>query len=301
MAGARKFSVLASALSGDAREAMSRSREMGFGGLVFDAHSGSLDLPALSTTGRREFGYLLKASGQTLVAVRADIGPKGFGPGADIDRLLAGLDRILQVARDLNAGAVTIDLGPLPEPDEPVKPKPTISPEQAGVILIPSSSTPEPPPPPVATRAPDRAFATQVDGALRALCEIAERYQIMIAAASSLASFASIDRAVRATACPWLGINLDPVAMLQDRWSIDEIFSRRGDSIIHVLARDAIRGDAGRIRSMPVGEGNVKWPELSGALDAADYRGWITFDPSELSDPATALRTGLARLSATSL
>src|SRR4051812_47157541 len=114
MASPRKFSVMAYALSDDAREAMSRSREMGFGGLVFDAHARSLDLPALSITGRREFSHLLNTSGQTLVAIRADIGPKGFAPGADVDRLLAGLDRILHVARDLNAGAVAVDLGPLP-------------------------------------------------------------------------------------------------------------------------------------------------------------------------------------------
>src|SRR3954467_12058435 len=147
MASHRKFSVLASALNDDARESMSRSRAMGFGGLVFDAHGRSLDLPALSITGRREFVHLLKTSGQTLVAVRADIGPKGFGCGADIDRLLAGLDRILQVARDSNAGAVTIDLGPRPEATEPVKPKSSITLEQAGVILIPSPTATEPPAP----------------------------------------------------------------------------------------------------------------------------------------------------------
>jgi sugar phosphate isomerase/epimerase len=47
---------------------------------------------------------------------------------------------------------------------------------------------------------------------------------------------------------------------------------------------------------MPVGDGNVAWPELLAALDAAAYRGWITFDPSELSDRDRALRVGLAHL-----
>src|SRR4051812_7519019 len=111
----RQFSVLSNALDDDAREAMSISRTMGFGGIVFDAHSRTLDLPSLSTTGRREFAHLLRSNAQTLVGICADIGPKGFSPGADVDRLMSGLDKILHVARDLVAGAVLIDLGPLPE------------------------------------------------------------------------------------------------------------------------------------------------------------------------------------------
>lgn len=294
----RRFSVIAATLSDDARQAILMSRNIGFAGLVFDAHSPQLNFTDLSGTGRREFTHILQANAQSLVAIRADIGPKGFSPGADLDRLLSGLDRVIQVARDLNAGAVTIDLGPLPEPPEPVKPKPTITPEQAGIILIPGPSeipaTATHPPSPA--RPPDPAFTSHVDGALHALCEIAERYQVQVALHSSLSEFASLGRAIRSTACPWFGVNLDPVAMLQDRWSTDEIFSRLGNSIIHVLARDAIRGDAGRIRPMPVGEGNVPWPELLAALDAAAYRGWITFDPSDQPDANSALRAGWSRL-----
>ncbi|MBC8109019.1 MAG: TIM barrel protein [Anaerolineae bacterium] len=295
----RHFSVMAAALGDDARQAIATSRSMGFDGLLFDAHSQQLNLSDLSGTGRREFTHILKSNGQTPVAIRADIGPKGFGPGADLDRLLSGLDRVLQVARDLNAGAVTIDLGPLPEPVEPVKPKSRITPEQAGIILIPG---PRDIPTDAKTQAAptgrpaDPAFIAHVDGALQVLCEIAERYQVQVALRSSLSGFASVDRAMNSVRCPWFGINLDPVAILHDRWSVDEIFSRFGNSILQVLARDAIRGDGGRTKPMPVSEGNVEWDKLLAALDAAAYRGWITFDPSDLPNPIDALRTGLARL-----
>jgi len=98
--------------------------------------------------------------------------------------------------------------------------------------------------------------------------------------------------------CPWLAIDLDPIALLHDRWSIDELFARAGNAVAHVLARDGIRGDGGRVKSMPVGSGNVNWDELLVALDAAGYHGWITFDPVDLADRAGALRSGLTRLSA---
>jgi hypothetical protein len=292
---------MSDALSDDAREAMSVSRTMGFGGIVFDAHARTLDLPALSTTGRREFAHLLRSNAQSLVAIRADIGPKGFSPGADVDRLMSGLDKVLHVARDLIAAAVLVDLGPLPEVVEAESAKPKITPEQAGFILIPSleeiatnakSQAAAP------TRVPDPTLVAQIHTALGALCEIADRYQVMIAARSSLSGFASLDHAIRDARCPWLAIDLDPVALLHDRWSIDELFYRAGNSIAHVLARDGIAGDAGRVKPMPVGTGNVSWDEILTSLDAAGYRGWITFDPSDLPDRSGALRSGLARLNA---
>jgi sugar phosphate isomerase/epimerase len=296
----RNISVMASALSDDdARGAMSSARAMGFGGIVFDAHSRMIDLPALSSTGRRELAHLLRSNAQELTAIRADIGPRGFGPGADIDRLISGMAEVLQVARDLSAGVVLVDLGPLPEAVEPEKSKPPISPEMAGAILIPSpseSATTAKPQAAAAVSPPDPRIVSQVQTALNALCEIADRYQVRVAVSSSLSGFASLERAIKDARCPWLAINLDPVAMLHDRWSIDEICSRLGNAIAHVVARDAIRGDAGRIKPMPLGEGNVRWHDLLAALDAGDYRAWLTVDPAGLSDRTTALRAAIDRL-----
>jgi sugar phosphate isomerase/epimerase len=291
---------MANALGDDARQAMSIARTMGFSGIVFDAHSPSLDLTSLSITGRREFAHLLRSNAQTLAGIRADIGPKGFSKGADIDRLISGLDQVLHVARDLVAGAVLIDTGPMPEVVEAEAPKPKITPEQAGLILIPSAAeiaaNAEAPPAAATRRPPDPAFVAQVDAALSALCAIADRYQVTVAIRSSLAGFASLDRAIKTSRCPWLAMDLDPIAALHDRWSIDELFSRAGNSIAHVLARDGIRGESGRVKAMPVGSGEVEWNELLAALDAAGYRGWITFEPVDLADRAGALRAGIARL-----
>lgn len=292
----RQLSILANALHEDARQAMSISRMTGFGGIVFDAHSRMLDLPSLSTTGRREFAHLLRSNAQTLVGIRADIGPKGLSLGADIDRLMNGLDQVLHVARDLSAGAVMIDLGPLPEAVETESPKVKMTPEEAGLILIPSAediaANAKAQAAAPAVRPPDPSFVAQVDSALGELCAIADRYQVTVAVRSSLSGFASLDRAIKTARCPWLVIDLDPVALLHDRWTIDELFSRAGNSIAHVIARDGIRGDAGRVKPMPVGDGDVRWNELIDALDGAGYRGWMTLDPSGASDMHAALQRG---------
>src|SRR3954470_19660589 len=296
-----RISVVASALTSDAREAPRLAREAGFRGVLFDAYSSNLNLPDLSQSGRREFRRVVATQAQALVGLQADLGPKGLGPGADLDRLLAQLDVTLQTAVDLGAGMLCLDLGALPAPAEVSKPKPVVTPEQAGLIILPSSAdaanTPAPAAEPTAPP-PDPAFVGQVDTALAALGEIADRYRTTVAFHSSLAGFAAIERAVLAARCPWFGIDLDPVAILRDRWPSDEIFSRLGGLIRHVRARDAVLGADRRTKPIDIGRGNVNCPELFASLDGAGYAVWLTVDPADLPDRRRAAESGLARLRA---
>ena len=95
------LAVIAAAVSQDPRLAPARSRDAGFGGLLFDAYSPSLNVPDLSDSGRREFRHLLSAQDQRLVGLRWDAGPKGIGPGADVDQVIERLDRVMEAAAGL--------------------------------------------------------------------------------------------------------------------------------------------------------------------------------------------------------
>lgn len=296
----QRISVVASALSLDGHEAPRLSRQAGFNGLLFDAYSPSLNLPELSQSGRREFRHRVASEAQTLVGVQMNLGPKGFGPGADLDRLLSRLDQAIEVATGLGAGVTCIELGPLPAPAETPKPAaPSITREQAGLIILPTGSdvaktaaaTTEAPAP-----SHDPQFIAHVDNAMVALGEIADRYRAIVAFSSSLAGFAAIERALVAARCPWFGIDLDPVAMLRDRWTSDEIFSRFGPLFRHVRGRDAVLGADRRTRPIEIGKGSVTWEELAASLDDAAYSGWFTIDPIELPDRRRAAAIGLAQL-----
>ena len=59
-----KFSVMASALSDDLRNAPRLGRSADFAGLVFDAYSPRLNLAELSGSGRRDFRHMLSAQEQ---------------------------------------------------------------------------------------------------------------------------------------------------------------------------------------------------------------------------------------------
>lgn len=290
-----RLSVVAAALSNDPRESPRLARVAGFKGMLFDAWSANLSIPDLTGTGRREFARLLTSQDQKLVGLRLDLGPKGLGLGADVDRQIARIDQAMEAAVGLQAPLVCVDPGPLPRAAVAPKPKPTISRESAGLIILPETQ-----PPPVAAEPlppADPNFVSQVNSALAEIGSHADRYSVILAFSSSLASFASLNAALTAARCPWFGIDLDPVAILRDEWSIDEIFSTVGGLIRHVRAKDALIGDDNRTKPAAVGIGSVDWPKLLSRLDEAGYGGFLTLDPMELTDRAGAATVGRMHLS----
>ncbi|HEX8911695.1 MAG TPA: TIM barrel protein [Humisphaera sp.] len=284
------LAVFAPAVAPDLRTAPAAARRLGFNGIQVPMTFGGVDLADLSSTGHREVRHLLSTQEQQLVAIAADLGPRGFGPGADVDRLLARLGKAMTAARELAAGVVTVDLGPLPQPKGEPKPTPKVTPAMAGLIILPGAdvvAATAPVNPPVPETA-DPAFFSQVDAALIELGRLADRASVTLALRTDLSSFAALYRALRAVDCPWFGIDLDPVALLRDEWDADAVFSRVGPLVRHVRARDALRGTGGRTRPAAVGQGDTAWPELLAKLDDAGYHGPVTIDPTELPDRTAA-------------
>lgn len=292
-----RLSILAAALSNDARQAVRAARLLGYSGTLFDARTPALDLTQLSQSGRREFRHILAASNLALIGLRHDLGAKGLGPGADVERAMGELDRAMEAATGLGAPLLCADIGPLP-PAEPEPPPPAlkITSEMAGLILLPTTTAPTPPPPPRKLSNADRAFAAQLDVVLADLCARADRYSVTLAIRSDLASLASLHAVLSRASCPWLGLDLDPVAVLRDSWSLDEILSRLASQVRHVRARDAVLGADHRTRAAPIGAGSVNWSELLDALDAGGFSGWIGVDPTELSDRIAAAGKAVAVL-----
>ena len=276
--------VAAAVASGDVRQTAPAARRAGFRGVQFDAVAAGVDVTELSQTGRREFRHLLSGADQQLIGLRVDVGAKGFGPGADIDHILARFTKIMEAAKGLGAPLVCAETGPLPEPPPSARSKPRVTPEQAGLIIIPDLSPPPPPPAEPAPRPADPAMVAQVNTALVEIGGRADRIGCTVAFRSDLASFAALDHVLTTVACPWFGVDLDPVALLRDDLSSDEVFSRFGPSIRHVRGRDAVLGADRRTRAAVIGQGSTNWGELLASLDSAGYRGWLTIDPLELPD-----------------
>jgi hypothetical protein len=289
--------VVASALSADPRLSPRMAREAGFAGVLFDVWSGSLRIPELSTSGRRDFRHTLSSQEQQLVGLQLDLGPRGLMPGADVDREIARIDQAMESTTGLQAQVLCVDLGPLPRAAAKPRPKPKVNPQEAGLIIIPQTA-PSEPVEPVQTAAPDPAALSQVQAALAEIGRRADRYSVTVAFSSSLSGFGSLSQALLGAHCPWFGVDLDPVAILRDELPREEIFSTIGPLIRHVRGRDAVVGDDKRIKPAVPGRGGTNWPQLLGLLDEAGYNGFITLDPLQLPDRAAAAIAGMKLIGA---
>jgi sugar phosphate isomerase/epimerase len=291
-----KIAVTASSLSTDPREVPVLARQLGVDGLLFDAYGPNLSLPDLSQTGRRDFLNLLRSHDRQIVGLRMDLGADGLSPKSDIDRKLSQIERAMDAARGLNATLVCVDLGPLPTPASTEAPKPKVTQDMAGLILLPTAPVVAAPPEPGQTP-DDLTFISHLDPVMVEFGRRADRVGVMLAFRSDLSSLAALHRTVAAAACPWFGYDLDPVAVLRDSWDLDETFARFAGQISHVRARDAVRGSGGRTKPAVIGQGSIDWPHLRANLDAAGYHGWLTIDPTDLPDRLTATAAGVKQLS----
>ncbi len=113
-ADAIRLAVVGQALSNDPRQAARAARFIGVEGLQFDGISSALDLTNLSASGRREFRHVLSSQDQAIASLRGDAGTRGFSVGADVDRTIARISKLMEAASGLGAPLVCVDLGPLP-------------------------------------------------------------------------------------------------------------------------------------------------------------------------------------------
>lgn len=292
-----KFAVTAQSLSDDIRTAASIAQASGFAGLTVPARAPAADLTQLSQTGAREYQHILSSFGQQLVAIEHRLDKHGISPTADIDRVLDEAAKLIKAAGELGRVMICLDVGALPPATTAAKPKPAVSPLQAGLIIIPdAASAPAEPSTPAEPR--DEKFEASADTALREIGALADRHGVILALRASLANFAAMERAIAASRCLWLGIDLDTQSILADDWSMDEIFSRLFPLLRHVRAKDGLRGSARRVQSARIGDGQIDWPALLANLDASAYGGFVTLDTTDLTDRRTAAVSGLSYLKA---
>ncbi len=292
------FSVWGPAFGHDLRTVAPLVRKAGFHGIQLDAGSRMLNLAELSSSGRREVRHLLGSIDLQLTSIRIDFGGAGLGPTADADRALDRVDTILNAAAELACPVVCIDLGRLPPVQRVARPRPKVTVQDAGLLILPDPVAPvEPEPDPVPTKI-DPALISHWQQAMEQLGEIADRYGAVVALGSTLSSFAGLASLLKQVNCPWFGVDFDPSLLLRDEWSLTDLFDEVGPLIRHVRARDAVKGEDRRTRPAIIGRGDVAWRDVLHHLDDAGYNNSITIDPSELNDPSASAIAGAKQLKA---
>lgn len=288
------LSVRAASLGDDLRDVLPVAQRMGFAGVQLEAVSSTLDCLSLTGSGQREVRHLLSQFDQRLVALRTQL---PLGLAGDLDKTLWHLTRAVQTGADLQAQMLCVDVGPVPPVPPTAAPRPTVSPKQAGMILLPGDMDFPMPAEPPANPA-ELAQWPAVEQAVAEIGKLADRYSLRLAFSSELSTLASLHRAVSLAQCPWIGIDLDPVAILRDRWDLPKVISEAGSLLLHVRGRDALKGSGGRTQSTAIGRGTTDWPHLAAMLDEGAFRGWISVDTLDLADRVAHARRAVEYLRA---
>lgn len=282
----RHLGIFSAALSPDLRESIHLARTLGFDALQVPVLSSAVSLPALSRSGQREISHLLSSHNLQLSSLVTSTGRQGLSPTSDTDRVLAHLEQSLKSAADLRVSCLCVDLGPLPPPPPEEKPasKP-IDPLALGALILPTSA-PTSTPASSASIPRDERFESHLDAALLALGQLADRYSVVVAFRSELGSLASLHRALMTARCPLFALDVDPVALLQEKaangWDVERTLTSFAGRIGHLRVRDALLGTGGRTQPAMLGQGDARLGELAALLDQASFSGPITLDPTDL-------------------
>ena len=254
-----KIGIQTRSLRQPLRQALRTAARLGADGVEIDVRN-ELPLGELSATGLREFHKLL---GDLNLRVSAVAFPtrRGYDADEDLDRRVAVTQNAMRFARELRTDVVINRVGQVPD----------------------DSSDPR--------------FGRMVE-ALTALGNYGERAGARLAAQSAGESPLNLARLLAALPEQSMGIDLHPSGLIMGGYSPMEALDVLGGYVLHVHACDAVHDAGKRSHEVQLGRGSADLPELLGRLTEFDYRGWVTIERRESSDPITDIENAVAFLRA---
>jgi sugar phosphate isomerase/epimerase len=253
-----KIGIQTRSLRQPLRQALATASRLGAQAVEIDART-ELRPGELSRTGLRELQKLLDDLNLRVSAVAFPT-RRGYDVSLDLERRVLATQEAMRFAADLRTEVVINRIGS------------------------------------VAGNADDAAFQRLVE-ALTALGAYGERVGVRLAAQTAEAGPQQLERAIAALPEHSLGIDLHPSELIVSGHSPVDAVELLGPHIVHVHACDAVRDAASRRgHEVELGRGSADFPELLGMLTQFDYRGWVTIERRESSDPISEIENAVAYL-----
>jgi sugar phosphate isomerase/epimerase len=241
------------------KQALRTAARLGADGVEIDARN-ELRPGELSATGLREFHKLLEDLNLRVSAVAFPT-RRGYDEAKDLERRVQATQTAMRFARELRADVVVNRVGQLP------------------------------------TEMSDPRSVRLVE-ALTAIGVFGERVGVRLAAQSGGERPQDLARLIDALPEHTVGVDLHPTGLIFGGHSPREAVDVLGAHVLHVHACDAVRDAAGRANEVELGRGSANVPELLGQLTEFDYRGWVTIERRESSDPISEIENAVAYLRA---
>ncbi|MEM1303908.1 MAG: sugar phosphate isomerase/epimerase family protein [Planctomycetota bacterium] len=242
------------------RKALEAAGRLGADGVEIDLRT-ELPTADLSQTAIRQFRKLLEDHRLGVAAVAFPL-RRGLADPADLDRRVAAVMAAMTAAAQLGARVLVAPIGSIPEADE--------DPTARGGLIE----------------------------SLTAVGAHGDRVGTRLAIAAGAAGPAEVAALLADLPEGVVGADLHPARLLHHGHDLAEAINALGDAVLHVHAADAVRDLAagGGVVDVPIGRGSVDFPELLAALDARDYRGWLTIERPAATDPEQELGDAVAYL-----
>ncbi|KPJ58941.1 MAG: hypothetical protein AMS15_07380 [Planctomycetes bacterium DG_23] len=202
---------------------------------------GELAPENISESGRRDFLQQITSKGLAISALSGNLGRPHFISKEGLEERVERTKRILDLSLDLKAGIVCSHIGHIPEDQN--------APEWE--ILLDSLG--------------DIGVYAEKIGAFFA-CETGpESPQLM------KTFLGKLNR-------PHIGINYDPANLVMRGFQPIAGIYTLSDYILHTHAKDAIGKEKGGPKEVPVGQGEVNFPEYINALDEVGFSGFYSIE-----------------------
>lgn len=238
----------------DLRVQIREAASLGARGLVLDA-AGELAPHRLTETGRRELRHLLRTTELSLIAMHLPT-RRSLDRNDALEDRLARADRAFELAYELGARIALIHPGP-----------------------IPSASAP--------------ARQETLRAALTALAQRADRRGVRLAIEVGDDPPSAVLEILQSLPEPRAWVSIDPGALATRGEDAAAAVRTLAAYVAHAYASDPqdskVSISADRVRST-TGHNAIDWEEYLGALEEADYRGFLTVWPSVDRDVATQFR-----------
>jgi sugar phosphate isomerase/epimerase len=234
-----KIALRVESLGLGAKAGIVAAGDLGLEGVELDAVRGDTTPDTLSRTGRREVMRFITSRRLQICSLNGDLGIPFTDPRR-AEEIADRMRRIIEMAVDLGTFVIVA----------PAVPAPSKEPNQ------------------------EEQVAGQL---LRDIARMAANYARLIAVRTGLN-----DGATMAAFLDGVGDGVaaayDPAALLTGGFDPVKTAGELGKRIAHVYAHDAVGPATGRARMTPLGEGQVNFPEVLGALDGAGYGGFLVIE-----------------------
>lgn len=255
-----KIGIQTRSLRQPIKQALTTAARLGAGGVEIDARS-ELRPVDVSQTGLRALHKLLDDSGLRVSAIAFPT-RRGYDVPDDLERRVLATQEAMRFAASLRTDVVIIRVG-----------------------RVPGDS--------------DSVGLSRLVEALTALGTYGDRIGARLALQTADISPQDISRLLGMLPEHTVGVDLHPSGLIMGGHSPTEAVEMLGPHVLHVHACDAVRDVATRHAvEVELGRGAADFPEILGRLTEFDYRGWVTIERRETSDPISEIENAVEYLRA---